>query len=147
MTRPNGCVFCRIASGDVPARVVHADERALAFLDAAPATRGHTLVVPRTHYRDLWDIPDDELAHVALIARRVAAAIAAAVGAPGMKLHQVSGAEAGQDVFHFHVHVIPRWDGDGVQPAWGAPPWRPPDLDDAQRDEIAASIRAELEGR
>jgi histidine triad (HIT) family protein len=80
-------------------------------------------------------------------ARRVAAAIASALGAPGMKLHHVSGAEAGQDVFHFHLHLIPRWEGDGVQPAWGAAPWRPPDLDEPRRDEIAASIRAELDRR
>jgi histidine triad (HIT) family protein len=61
-----------------------------------------------------------------------------------MKLHQVSGSDAGQDVFHFHVHVIPRTRGDGVQPAWGSPPWRPPDLDDERRDEIAAALRARL---
>lgn len=147
MTPPEGCVFCRIATGELAARIVHEDERVLAFLDLAPATPGHTLVVPRAHYRDLWDIPDAELAHVAVSARRVAAAIASALGAPGMKLHQVSGAEAGQDVFHFHLHLIPRWKGDGVQPAWGGAPWRPPELDDARCDEIAASIRAELEGR
>jgi histidine triad (HIT) family protein len=139
------CVFCRIAAGELPARIVYDDSLVLAFLDAAPATPGHTLVVPRAHRRDLFDIADDELAQVVLAARRIAVAIREALGVPGVKLHQVSGADAGQDVFHFHLHVIPRTRGDGVQPAWGSPPWRAPDLDDARRDEIAAGIRARIE--
>jgi histidine triad (HIT) family protein len=106
------CVFCRIAAGELPARIVYDDSLVLAFLDAAPATPGHTLVVPRAHRRDLFDIADDELAQVVLAARRIAVAIREALGVPGVKLHQVSGADAGQDVFHFHLHVIPRFEGD-----------------------------------
>jgi histidine triad (HIT) family protein len=82
------CVFCRIAAGELPARIVYDDPRVVAFLDAAPARAGHTLVIPRAHRRDLFDIADDELAQVVLVARRVATAIRDGLGAPGMKLLQ-----------------------------------------------------------
>jgi histidine triad (HIT) family protein len=96
-----GCVFCKIVAGELPARFLYADETVVSFLDIAPATPGHALVVPRVHRRDLWEIEDDELAAVSVTARKVAAALREALTAPGMWLHHVSGEAAGQDVFHF----------------------------------------------
>jgi histidine triad (HIT) family protein len=132
------CVVCRIVAGDLPARFLYADETVVSFLDIAPATPGHALVVPRVHRRDLWEIEDDELAAVNVTARKVAAALRDILTAPGMWLHHVSGEAAGQDVFHFHLHVIPRYAGDTVQPGWGQPPWSPPDVTKAHLDSMAA---------
>ena len=144
--RDPDCVLCKIAADELPARFLYADETVVSFLDIAPATPGHSLVVPRAHRRDLWEIDDDELAAVSLTARKVAAALRDVLAAPGMWLHQVSGAAAGQDVFHYHVHVIPRYEGDTVRPGWGEPPWRPPELSDTDLDAIAARVSEALAG-
>jgi histidine triad (HIT) family protein len=138
------CAFCKIVAGELPARVLYADEAVVSFLDIAPATSGHALVVPRAHRRDLWEVDDDELVAVSLVARRVATALRDVLAAPGIWLHQVSGEAAGQDVFHYHVHVIPRYDGDTVQPGWGTAPWHPPALTDTELDRMAARVGAIL---
>jgi histidine triad (HIT) family protein len=138
------CVFCGIVAGELPARSLYADDTVVSFLDIAPATCGHALVVPRAHRRDLWEIDNDELVAVSLVARRVARALRDVLAAPGMWLHHVSGEVAGQDVFHYHLHLIPRYDDDGIQPGWGAPPWRPPDVRAADLDCIAACAREAL---
>ena len=138
------CVFCEIVAGRIPARVLYADDAVMSFLDIAPATTGHALVVPRAHRRDLWEIDDHELLTVNLVARMVAGALRDVLGAPGMWLHHVSGAAAGQDVFHYHLHVIPRYDDDAVQPGWGSPPWHSPAVSDAELDEIATRVAANL---
>ena len=138
------CAFCAIVAGELPARSLYADDTVVSFLDIAPATRGHALVVPRAHRRDLWEIDDDELAAVSFVARRVARALRDVLSAPGMWLHHVSGEAAGQDVFHFHLHLIPRYDDDAVQPGWGASPWRPPDVGPADLDGIAARVSEAL---
>jgi histidine triad (HIT) family protein len=95
------CVFCRIVARELPARFLYADGAVVSFLDIAPATRGHALVVPRAHRRDLWEIGDDELVAVSLAARKVAGALRDVLAAPGMWLHHVTGETAGQDVFHY----------------------------------------------
>jgi histidine triad (HIT) family protein len=138
--RDPGCVVCKIVAGELPARFLYADETVVSFLDSAPATPGHALVVPRVHRRDLWEIEDDELAAVSATARQVAAALREMLTAPGMWLHHVSGEAAGQDVFHYHLHVIPRYAGDTVQPGWGQPPWSPPDLTKTDLDSMAALV-------
>src|SRR5262245_65695170 len=114
------CVFCRIIAGDEPAYVVAEDDRTLAFLDRHQATEGHTLVVPRAHASDIWDISEDEAAAVMLMANRVAHRLARHLVPDGLNLTQSSRPAAWQDVLHFHLHVIPRWFGDGL-----VPPWRP----------------------
>jgi len=142
--RDTDCVFCGIVAGEIPARFLYTDDTVASFLDIAPATRGHALVVPREHRRDLWEIDDDELVAVSLAARKVARALRGVLGAPGMWLHHVSGEAAGQDVFHYHVHLIPRYEDDAVQPGWGAPPWHPPDVEPAALDSIAARVAETL---
>ena len=141
------CVFCKIATGGLPARFLYADETVVSFLDRAPATPGHALVAPRAHRRDLWEIDDDELTAVTLAARKIGAALREVLAAPGMWLHQVSGKAAGQDVFHYHLHLIPRYDDDTVQPGWGKPPWSPPELSGTDLDAIAARVSSALTRR
>lgn len=138
------CIFCDIVNGVLPARIVYEDGAALAFLDRNPATAGHTLVVPKRHRSDLFDATEAELALLVSVARRVGDATRRALDAPGVLLHQVSGAAAGQDVFHLHFHLIPRYEDDTVQPSWGSPPWKPSGRAEGDLDDVLARVRAVL---
>ena len=106
------CIFCKILVGEIPARIVDEDERTIAFMDIAPATRGHALVIPRAHASDLLSVGAVDLTAVALAAQRLAARARESLGADGVNLINSCGAAAWQTVFHFHVHVIPRYAGD-----------------------------------
>jgi len=133
-----GCIFCRIARHEAPAHIVYEDDRTAAFLDINPVSRGHTLVVPKWHYRDLFAIPGEELQAVILTAQRVAHALIEGLGATGGNVLHASGAVAGQTVFHFHLHLIPRREGDGLQP-WPGSGYRETDFEG-----VAQRIRAAL---
>jgi histidine triad (HIT) family protein len=125
------CLFCKIVAGEIPATVVAEDERTIAFMDINPATRGHALVIPRTHARDLHEIDTDDLKAVAAAAQRLAARQLERLGAAGVNLLNSNGAAAWQTVFHFHMHVIPRYEDDPLKL-----PWRPASGD---MDDIAAA--------
>jgi histidine triad (HIT) family protein len=112
------CVFCKIIAGELPANFVDEDERTVAFLDISPATPGHTLVVPRRHTRDLLEIDPDELSAVMRAAQRLAARIESRLGADGINLLNSCRSAAWQTVFHFHVHVIPRYEHDPLRLPW-----------------------------
>lgn len=112
------CVFCRIVRGEIPARIVREDERTVAFLDIAPATRGHLLVIPRAHAADLAEIAPDDLVACALAAQDLGHRVKDRLSADGVNLIQSNGAAAWQSVFHFHLHVVPRYDGDGLRSPW-----------------------------
>ena len=112
------CLFCKIVDGELSATVVASDERALAFMDINPATAGHTLVIPRAHAQDIQDVPAEDLAAAVLLAQHVAHLARERLGADGVTLMQASGRAAWQTVFHFHIHVIPRYDGDPLQLPW-----------------------------
>ena len=131
------CVFCQIVAGEMPAEIVDEDERTLSFMDINPGARGHALVIPRQHFRDLHEIPSAELSACMIAAQRLAARERDRLGADGVNLINASGAAAWQSVFHFHVHVIPRWEGDPLQL-----PWTPGSGD---QEEIAAAAQ-ELRG-
>ena len=115
---PNSCVFCAIVAGRAPAVVVYEDEHTLAFLDIHPATRGHTLVIPKRHSRDLLSVPTEDALHVMRTVQRVVKAVDAALRPDGINLIQANRRAAFQSVFHYHVHVIPRWWDDGLVPIW-----------------------------
>ena len=132
------CIFCKILAGELPARIVDEDERTIAFMDIAPATRGHALVIPRAHASDLLDITPEDLSACALAAQRLAARMKERLGADGVNLLNACGASAWQTVFHLHVHVIPRYEGDPLRLPWV------PTAGDAQ--EIATAAQ-ELGGR
>lgn len=135
-------IFARIASGEVPSVAIYSDERTYAFLDINPASRGHALVIPRDEHPDLFSMPPDLLAAVAQTVQRVAVAIRAALSPDGINIVQNNGAASGQTVFHYHVHIIPRWDGDG---ALGL--WEPRQADPSSLEATAGAIRAQLGAR
>jgi histidine triad (HIT) family protein len=127
------CLFCKIISGEIPSTRVHEDERTIAFMDINPATRGHVLVVPREHTTNLLTVPEEDLHACASAAKRLAARIEERLGADGINLLNSCGAAAWQTVFHFHVHVIPRYGGDPLRLPWHPAP--------GDRDEIAETAR------
>ena len=114
------CVFCKIVEGSLPSIRVFEDEHTIAIMDINPATSGHALVMPRRHADDIHDIPADDLARCAAVARELAGRAVHGLGADGVTIMQSNGAAAWQTVFHYHVHVIPRYDGDPLRL-----PWRP----------------------
>ena len=132
------CLFCRIASGELPSTRVDEDERTVAFMDINPATRGHVLVVPREHSTDLTEIAQDDLAAVAAMAKRIALRQKERLGADGINLLNSCGKVAWQTVFHFHVHVIPRYATDPLRLPWEPAP--------GDREEIAVAARELTDG-
>jgi histidine triad (HIT) family protein len=124
------CIFCKIVAGEMPAEVVQEDEHTVAFMDINPWTRGHALVIPRNHSKDLLEIADEDLAHTASAAKRLAARMTERLDADGVNLLNACGPAAWQTVFHFHIHVIPRYEDDPLQL-----PTRPQEAD---KDELAA---------
>jgi len=131
------CLFCKIVAGELAATRVAEDDRTITFMDINPATRGHVLVVPRSHAVDLHDIGPEDLSAVVLAAQRIAATMPERLGADGVNLLNSCGRAAWQTVFHFHLHVIPRYDADPLRLPWMPEP--------GDRDEIAAAAR-DLEG-
>lgn len=132
------CPFCEIVAGDAPAHVVDGDDATVAFLDHAPFTPGHTLVVPRTHHRDLWDVDADTFGAVMRTAYRVAQRVREVLAPDGMNLLQSTGLAAFQTVFHLHVQVIPRWDDDRMS----IPDWPKEHADGRALDAMADRLRA-----
>lgn len=134
------CIFCAIVAGDAPAQIIDSDEHTVAFMDINPATRGHALVVPRAHSRDLMEISDEDLARVNAAARRLARRMADTLDpAPdGFNVLNSCGAAAWQTVFHFHVHVVPRYADDPLEL-----PWVPKAGDADEIARAAAQIRGE----
>ncbi len=112
------CIFCKIVAGELPARIVDEDERTIAFMDIAPATRGHALVIPRAHSTDLLGVPDEDLQASIAASRRLAARAVERLGADGINLLNSCGRAAWQTVFHFHMHVIPRYHDDPLRLPW-----------------------------
>ena len=125
------CIFCKIIAGELPGHIVDEDEATVAFMDINPATRGHALVVPRRHATDLLDIDPGDLAAVAVAAQRLATRISERLRPNGLNLLNSCGTAAWQTVFHFHVHVIPRYQGDPLRLPWVPGP--------GDADEIAAA--------
>jgi histidine triad (HIT) family protein len=130
------CLFCKIVAGELPATIVGEDERTLAFMDINPATRGHALVVTREHVPDLLAIGEEDLGAVVRAAQQLAHRATERLGADGVTLMNARGAAAWQTVFHFHVHVIPRYSGDPLRL-----PWVPRPGDPAQITEAADLLR------
>lgn len=123
------CVFCRIVAGAEPAWVVYADEHAVAFLDRAPATTGHTLVVPRAHAVDIWDIGRRDYGRLMESAHAVAGLLDRRLHPDGLTQSQANRAAGWQDVFHVHIHLVPRYAGDQLTKSWVARPAATQELD------------------
>jgi histidine triad (HIT) family protein len=130
------CIFCKIAAGELPSERVDEDEHTVAFMDINPWTRGHALVIPRKHSTDLLEVADDDLQRTAVAAKRLAARMKERLGADGVNLLNACGEAAWQSVFHFHIHVIPRWSDDPLQL-----PVRPQPADQDDLAKVAAELR------
>jgi histidine triad (HIT) family protein len=143
------CPFCEIVAGRLPQEIVLRDDTVVAFLCEPPATWGHVLVVPRQHRTDIWDIAPEEAASAVLAARLLAEVLRDELGAVGVNLRQNSGSKAGQDVFHFHLHVVPRYVDDTLLPGgvWGVAPWQAPAGGEEQRRRVADTIRRGVAAR
>ena len=123
--RDPDCLFCKIIAGEVPRQIVAEEERTVAFMDVAPATRGHLLVVPREHSANLWEIDPADLAATVGAAQGLAIRVRDRLGADGVNLVNACGPLAWQTVFHFHIHVIPRYEGDPLKLMWVPSPGDP----------------------
>ena len=122
MTSDPDCIFCKIIAGEIPCFRLYEDDETLAFMDINPANPGHALVIPKIHAEDLYAVPDRALAATAATAKKVAAAVAAAISPDGLNLLQANGPGAAQSVLHFHFHVLPRRRGDELKVNWGPKP-------------------------
>ncbi len=107
----DGCIFCRIAAGEAPSHRVYEDDEVLVFMDIRPVAEGHTLIIPKAHYENLFEATEDAMAAVARISVRIANAIKTVFEPDGVFVAQTNGVAAGQTVFHYHLHLIPRWHG------------------------------------
>ncbi|MCU0493197.1 MAG: HIT family protein [Chloroflexaceae bacterium] len=132
-------IFTRIVTGDIPAIKLYEDDMTLAFMDINPASRGHALVISKAELPGLLDLPPEVLTAVALATQKVARALVTVLQPDGVNIVQNNGAAAGQTVFHYHVHIIPRWDGDGALGLWTPRPGDP-----AALRELAEQVKAQL---
>jgi histidine triad (HIT) family protein len=130
------CLFCAIIAGDVPGQIVDSDESTVAFMDINPATRGHALVVPRNHSADLMEVSDEDLSRTVIAARRLAHRMREVLEPAGFNILNSCGSAAWQTVFHFHVHVIPRYEDDPLKL-----PWVPGPGDEEEIAAVAEELR------
>ena len=114
----DSCIFCKIANGEIPSNTIYEDDKFRVILDNGPATKGHALVLPKEHYADLFEMPEDLLADAAVVAKKVATNIKDKLSCDGLNLVQNNGETAGQTVMHFHLHIIPRYENDGQHILW-----------------------------
>jgi histidine triad (HIT) family protein len=132
------CIFCKIVAGELPSETVQEDQHTVAFMDINPWTRGHALVIPRNHSPNIYEVSDEDLQHTAIAAKQLAVRVKERLRCDGVNVLNASEPAAWQSVFHFHMHVIPRYDDDPLEL-----PVRPRQ---AEPDELAA-VAAEIRGR
>ena len=114
----DNCIFCKLAAGDIPTNSLYEDDKFRVILDLAPATKGHALILPKDHFANLYEIPDETAGEVMRLAKKMAVVMTEKLGCDGFNLLQNNGEVAGQTVFHFHMHLIPRYAGDGKILEW-----------------------------
>lgn len=134
--RDDNCIFCKIANGEIPSATIYEDEDFRAILDLGPASKGHALLLPKEHYADLFALPDETAEKVLPVARKIVSRMKDVLDCDGYNLVQNNGECAGQTVFHFHMHMIPRYKDDKVGLGWEMG-----ELSDADRDEILAKLK------
>ena len=133
----NSCIFCKIANGEIPSSTVYEDDMFRVILDLSPAAKGHALVLPKAHFRNIFDIDEATASRLFVVASKVAKAMKASLGCDGMNIVQNNEEIAGQTVFHFHLHIIPRYAGDGQNISWN-----PGSMTSEQLQEIAEQIKS-----
>lgn len=125
------CIFCRIANGEIPSATLYEDSDFRVILDLNPASKGHALVLPKEHYANVFELPDELAQKAIVVAKKVASRLYEGLHADGFNIVQNNGETAGQTVFHYHMHLIPRYEGDTVNVTW-----KPGTLTDEDRQEI-----------
>lgn len=129
--RDDNCIFCKIANGEIPSATLFEDEDFRVILDLGPATKGHALILPKNHFANLFEIPKEVEAKAFVLAKKIATKMKKVFACDGVNIVQNNGIAAGQTVFHFHIHLIPRYEQDGAGVSW-----KPGTLTDDARDEI-----------
>lgn len=122
MSASQDCIFCKIIAGEIPSFKLYEDDATFAFMDINPANDGHALVIPKDHAKDVHAVSDDSISRTVITAKKIAAAVEKIVSPGGINLVQCNGPAAGQSVFHFHMHVLPRREGDELKMNWGLKP-------------------------
>ena len=132
------CIFCKIANGEIPSATIYEDGDFRAFLDLNPATRGHALIVPKEHYANVLELDDELCGKAFLLAKKLSGKMMKALKCDGVNLVQNNGEAAGQTVFHFHLHIIPRYENDGAGVTW-----KPGSISQEEMAELAALLTKE----
>lgn len=135
--KDSNCIFCKIASGEIPAATIYEDEDFRAILDLSPASRGHALILPKSHAKDLYELEDHLAAKVLPLAKKIMAKMQEILGCDGYNIVQNNGECAGQTVFHYHMHLIPRYDGEDVGISW-----TPGKLEQEVKEEILSKMHS-----
>lgn len=137
--KKDDCIFCKIANGEIPSTTVYEDEEFRVIFDIAPASKGHALILPKEHYADIFDIDKDVAGRLFSLATRIANGLKKELNCEGMNIVQNNGEIAGQTVFHFHLHLIPRYTGDTVNVGW-----KPGEADMEELSKLAEAVRNDL---
>ncbi len=134
--RDENCIFCKIANGEIPSATLYEDDDFRVILDLGPASKGHALILPKEHYPNLYELPDEIACKVMVLAKKMITKLTGILNCDGYNVVQNNGETAGQTVFHFHVHLIPRYKGDQVGLSW-----KMGTLSDEDKDEILEKIK------
>lgn len=129
------CIFCKIANGEIPSASLYEDEKVKVILDIAPASKGHALILPKEHFANVYEISDDMAAHVMLTAKKMAKKMQEELGLEGLNVLQNNGEVAGQTVFHYHMHLLPRYSDDKVHMKW-----ENGEVSEEQREELVQKL-------
>lgn len=136
--KDTNCIFCKIANGEIPSKTLYEDDKFRVILDLGPASKGHALILPKNHYANLYELPEETAGEVMKLAKRMAAQMTERLGCEGFNLVQNNGELAGQTVFHFHMHLIPRYREDGQKIGW-----KPQEVSQEELEEIRKQITGE----
>lgn len=134
--KDDNCIFCKIAEGEIPSATLFEDEDFRVILDLGPASKGHALILPKEHYANLYELSDELAAKAMVLAKKMITRMQKVLNCDGYNIVQNNGEPAGQTVFHFHMHLIPRYEGDSVGLGWHMG-----ELTDADRDEILSKLK------
>lgn len=138
--KDENCIFCKIAGGEIPSYTLYEDDDFKVIFDLSPATKGHALIIPKEHYADLFDLEDSAASKVLLVAKKAASAMKEVLNCEGFNILQNNGQCAGQTVFHYHVHVIPRYN-EGKEIIY----WTPKEIKEEELKELSSAIKQEIQ--
>ena len=133
--KQDSCIFCKIANGEIPSKTIYEDQEFRVILDLGPATRGHALILPKEHYANLYELPEETAAKVMVLAKKMAIRMTKNLSCDGFNIVQNNGETAGQTVMHYHLHLIPRYQNDGQNILW-----KPTEVSQEELEEIKNQI-------